>query len=102
MKQIAQNIIKEIVEELQQCVSNRSLANEYQCLLGVINIKKKKHADDIVKNKVGRKSKFSNTIKRGVILSIRSREVNIAIQVKNRLKALNNIDISVRVYRVLR
>nr|KAF7394467.1 hypothetical protein H0235_017062 [Vespula pensylvanica] len=68
MKQIAQNIIKEIVEELQQSVSNRSLANEYQCLLGVINIKKKK-----ARSKIRRRKYYGMDIKYGLIHRIDAR-----------------------------
>lgn len=94
MKPIAQNVVQEIVKELKAGVSHRTLANKYQCSVGMISNIRKKYAENVTRNKAGRKPKLSDTIKRSIIRSIRSGEVDNAVQIKNRLKTFDNIHIS--------
>lgn len=91
MKPLAKNLIEDIIKNLKVIVSHRILANKYDCSVGTISKIRKKYVQNVAKNKAERKLKLSDTIKRGIIHSIKTGEFDNAVQVKNRLKTFNNI-----------
>lgn len=64
---------------------------------------RKQLGEDVPYNRPGRKQILSDTIKRGIIRSVRSDEVDNAVQVTRRLQTFNQINVSAEtVRRILR